>query len=120
MASAPRYQKRRICDCIRTDTDVTLFDKLDSLHDASDFFGRVEPCRDTHRRDSLCHFAHAHKDGQTASAEGRDGKLVLDVAELGGRVEHAHVVELGEQLGLHASPKRVLRWQEGYAMRKRP
>lgn len=62
----------------------------------------------THGANGLGHLAHAHHDGETTTAEGSDGELVLDVAELGGGVEHAHVVELGEQLGLHACAEGVL------------
>jgi hypothetical protein len=61
---------------------------------ASEFFS-------THSADGLCHLGHAHENGEAAATEGGDGELVLDVGELGGGVEDAHVVELGEQLVLH-------------------
>lgn len=72
----------------------------------------------THGADGLGHLGHAHEDGEAAAAEGGDGELVLDVGELGGGVEHAHVVELGEQLALHARAERVLRGEQRDAVRE--
>lgn len=62
---------------------------------------------ETYRADRLRHLRHAHHDREPAAAEGRDGELVLNVARLRGGVEHAHVVELREQLGLHACAEGV-------------
>jgi hypothetical protein len=62
----------------------------------------------THGADSLCHLGHAHDDSETASTEGSDGELVVDVAELGSGGEHAHVEKFGEQLGLHRGTEGIL------------
>lgn len=72
----------------------------------SDVSGRTGRC--THRADGLGHLGHAHDDGKTTATKGGDGELVVDVAELGGRVEHAHVVEFGQKLGLHLGAERIL------------
>ena len=73
----------------------------------------------TYRANRLGHFRHAHDDGKAPATERGDGELVLDVAELRGGVEHAHVVELGEELALHLGPERVLGGEEGEAVGER-
>ena len=70
----------------------------------------------THRADRLRHLGHGHDDREPAAAECGYGELVLDVAELCLGVEHAHVVELGEQLSFHARAEGVLRGQEREAV----
>ena len=75
--------------------------------------------RRTNRADCLSHFAHHHNHGESAAAERRDSQLVLDVAQLGGRVEHAHVVKLGQQLPFHFCAERVLCWEHGEAVGER-
>ena len=70
----------------------------------------------TYCADSFGHFGHAHEHCESPSAEGGDGDLVLDVAEFCGGAEDGHVVELGEQLALHASSEGILGWEKGYAV----
>ena len=74
---------------------------------------------EAYRADCLRHLGHAHDDGEAPPAEGRDGELVLDVAQLGGRVEHAHVVKLGQQLPFHFRAERVLCWEHREAVGER-
>ena len=66
----------------------------------------------THGADCLCHLEHAHDDGETPATKGSDCELVVDVAELGGCCEDTHVVQLGEELALHACAGRVLSGEE--------
>ena len=101
----PCYEIRRVRYRVWTDADMSLFNELDSLA----FGARQEDMPRTrqssmrsggarnekweaYRADCLRHLGHAHDDGEAPPAEGRDGELVLDVAELCARVEHAHVV----------------------------
>ena len=73
-----------------------------------------------HRTDRLGHLGHHHDDGETAATEGGDGELIVDVAELRLGVEDTHVEELGEDLALHAGPKRVLCGQQRDAVGEGP
>jgi hypothetical protein len=74
----------------------------------------------THRADGLRHARGARDDGEPAAAERRDGELALDVAELRLRVEHAGVVELGEQRALGAGAVRVRRGEQRKPVRVLP
>ena len=67
----------------------------------------------TYGADSFGHLGHAHEDCEAASAKGGYGDLVFDVAEFCGGAEDAHVVELGEQLALHACSEGIPGGQEG-------
>jgi len=60
------------------------------------------------RTNCLCQFGHAHDDSQPSTAKGSDGKLIVDITELGRSGEDTHVVKLGEKLALHFCTKGIL------------
>jgi hypothetical protein len=98
---------------------MALFNELDRLciTSASIYYERTG---DRHRADGLRHARGARDDGEPAAAERRDGELALDVAELRLRVEHAGVVELGEECALGAGAVRVCRGEQRKPVRVLP
>jgi hypothetical protein len=106
----PCDEIRGISDGVGSYTDVTLFDESDSL-------GAAECMKDdwtrlTHRADGFRHLRHTHENGQSSSTERGNCESVVDVADLGHRVQHSHVVQLRQQLPLHAGSERVLCWEQ--------
>ena len=73
----------------------------------------------THRANRLGHLRHAHDDGKAPATERGDGELVLDVTQFRGGIEHAHIVELAEELALHFGAEGVLCGEEGEAVGER-
>ena len=114
----PRNAERRVSNRVRPDADVPLLDERHRLHPsfASAIILLSSSTKATHRADGLRHLRRAHHDGEPPPAERGDGELVLDVAELGGGVEDAEVVELGEELGFCACAEGVRGREEGEAV----
>lgn len=63
---------------------------------------------EAHSAYRLCHFQPAHHHAQTSPAERCHGELVLYITELRVGVHDAHVVQFGEDGGLHLGAEGVL------------
>ena len=115
----PCYEIRRVGDGVRPNTDMSLFNKFYCLIEFLWVRKERKWAKMTYGADSFGHLGHAHEDCEAASAKGGYGDLVFDVAEFCGGAEDAHVVELGEHLGLHAQTDWVVRGQQRQAMCER-
>lgn len=114
---SPGDQVCWVSDSVRANTDVTLFDELDSLKwglakklgqtkqevsgQADEMDRRLGMSKisfskkdvKTHRADRLCHLRHAHKHREASPTKGSDCKFVFNIAQFCRRVQDTHIVE---------------------------